>query len=73
MISKLFSTVFVSDNEMIHRFTVISDNGYTDNDSYNSLVVTAWIPFVDTDETNGCLQVQTMLLLSLFAAILQLS
>lgn len=33
------------------------DCSYTDNSSYNVLVPTAWIPFLDTDERNGCLQV----------------
>lgn len=35
------------------------DNGYFDTDSYRVLVPTAWIPFVDATETNGCLQIMT--------------
>ncbi|XP_059138648.1 uncharacterized protein LOC131927013 [Physella acuta] len=33
------------------------DSAYLDNDSYNVLQPTAWIPFVDTDEENGCMEV----------------
>ncbi|XP_045198092.2 uncharacterized protein LOC123552472 [Mercenaria mercenaria] len=33
------------------------DCSYTDNSSYNVLIPTAWIPFLDTDENNGCLQI----------------
>ncbi|XP_052220569.1 probable alpha-ketoglutarate-dependent hypophosphite dioxygenase [Dreissena polymorpha] len=32
------------------------DCGYFSEESYNHLIPTAWVPFLDTDETNGCLQ-----------------
>ncbi|OWF37081.1 uncharacterized protein LOC110440563 [Mizuhopecten yessoensis] len=32
------------------------DSGYLDTNSYRVLQPTAWIPFVDATETNGCLQ-----------------
>ena len=34
-----------------------TDVGYMDDDSYRTLVPTAWIPMLDADEKNGCLQV----------------
>ncbi|KAJ8308228.1 hypothetical protein KUTeg_013102 [Tegillarca granosa] len=33
------------------------DAGYLATDSYNVLQPTAWIPLLDTNETNGCLQI----------------
>ncbi|XP_060071937.1 uncharacterized protein LOC132551810 [Ylistrum balloti] len=33
------------------------DSGYLDTNSYRVLQPTAWIPFVDATETNGCLQI----------------
>lgn len=33
------------------------DVGYLDNDSYKVLQPTAWIPLVDANEKNGCLQI----------------
>ncbi|CAH1792836.1 unnamed protein product [Owenia fusiformis] len=33
------------------------DSAYFDNQSYNCHVVTAWIPFLDANEANGCMQV----------------
>jgi hypothetical protein len=33
------------------------DSGYLDNDSYNVLQLTAWIPLIDANESNGCMQV----------------
>ncbi|XP_033734120.1 1-deoxypentalenic acid 11-beta-hydroxylase-like [Pecten maximus] len=33
------------------------DSGYLDTNSYRVLQPTAWIPFVDTTESNGCLQI----------------
>lgn len=33
------------------------DVAYLDEDSYNVLTPTAWIPLVDTNEENGCMQV----------------
>lgn len=33
------------------------DSGYFDNQSYNVLIPTAWIPLLDTDEFNGGMQV----------------
>ncbi|XP_053403695.1 uncharacterized protein LOC123537801 [Mercenaria mercenaria] len=33
------------------------DVSYLDNDTYNMLIPTAWIPFVDANEENGCLEV----------------
>lgn len=32
------------------------DNGYLDNNSYKMLIPTAWVPLLDANETNGCLQ-----------------
>ncbi|KAL5008242.1 hypothetical protein ScPMuIL_013823 [Solemya velum] len=32
------------------------DSGYFDHDSYSALVITAWIPFVDTNKENGCME-----------------
>ena len=37
--------------------TLFADVGYLDNDSYAVLQPTAWIPFLDTKEVNGCMQV----------------
>ena len=38
----------------IHRFT---DVGYLDNASYTVMQPTAWIPLLDANENNGCMQV----------------
>ena len=34
------------------------DVGYLNNESYKVLQPTAWIPLLDANEENGCLQVQ---------------
>ena len=34
-----------------------SDNGYFSEESYDHLIPTAWIPFLDAKPENGCLQV----------------
>lgn len=39
-------------------FFFLSDLGYQSVDAYQTLVVTVWIPFVDSNEQNGCLQVK---------------
>ena len=44
---------------------LIADVGYLDNDSYDVLQPTAWIPFLDTNEVNGCMQVLYILRLHL--------
>ena len=44
---------------------MIADVGYLDNDSYDVLQPTAWIPFLDTNEVNGCMQVLYILRLHL--------
>ena len=36
-----------------------SDNGYFDKDAYKEMIVTAWIPLLDANEANGCMQVTT--------------
>lgn len=38
----------------------LSDLGYQSVDAYQTLVVTVWIPFVDSNEQNGCMQVQKL-------------
>ena len=45
--------------DILYVFTcfLIIDVGYLDNDSYKVLQPTAWIPLIDTNEKNGCLQV----------------
>ena len=35
------------------------DNAYFDTDAINTLVPTAWIPLIDANMENGCLQVHT--------------
>ena len=37
-----------------------SDNGYLDNNTYKMLIPTAWVPLLDANELNGCLQVCTI-------------
>ena len=34
------------------------DNGYFDTDAINTLIPTAWIPLIDANMENGCLQVR---------------
>lgn len=36
----------------------ISDVGYLDNNSYKVHQPTAWIPLLDANEYNGCMEVQ---------------
>ena len=38
------------------------DNGYISNDGYFNHVVTAWLPLLDADRTNGCMQVRAFLI-----------
>lgn len=38
-----------------------TDSAYLDNDSYNVLQATAWIPLLDTNEKNGCMEVSIFL------------
>lgn len=33
------------------------DAGYLDNNSYKVMQLTAWIPLLDADEFNGCMEV----------------
>ncbi|XP_021359944.1 uncharacterized protein LOC110454642 isoform X2 [Mizuhopecten yessoensis] len=33
------------------------DAGYLDNDAYKTLLATVWIPFLDTNKHNGCMEV----------------
>ena len=35
----------------------ITDAGYLSNDIYRVFMPTVWIPFVNTNEKNGCMQV----------------
>lgn len=42
----------------VFLFFFLSDLGYQSVDAYQTLVVTVWIPFVDSNEQNGCLQVK---------------
>ena len=35
----------------------IVDNGYVGVDAYHHHVLTAWIPLLDANENNGCMQV----------------
>ena len=37
--------------------TLFTDNAYFSEDAYDHLVATAWIPFLDTHEGNGGMQV----------------
>ena len=34
-----------------------ADSGYFDNQSYEVMIPTAWIPLLDTDDFNGGMQV----------------
>lgn len=36
---------------------VFADSGYFSEGSYDHLIPTAWIPFLDANEENGCMQV----------------
>ena len=38
-------------------YPLFPDLGYQSVDAYKTLVVTVWIPFVDSNEQNGCMQV----------------
>ena len=49
-----------------YRCFFFSDSGYTDNDSYKMLIPTAWIPLLDSNEVNGCMEVETHLKLLTF-------
>lgn len=39
------------------QFTLLSDCGYLNVDCYKTLQPTAWIPLLDANEKNGCMQV----------------
>jgi len=43
-------------------YVCVLDVGYLDNNAYKMLVPTAWVPLLDANETNGCLQVLVFLL-----------
>ena len=36
---------------------LFSDSAYLDTDSYKFLIPTAWIPLVDANKENGCMEV----------------
>ena len=38
-----------------------ADAAYFDRDAYNTMIITAWIAFVDTTEENGCMEVSYQL------------
>lgn len=42
-----------------HKETLVpwhQDSSYFDNNSYSSMVATAWVPFVDATKENGCIE-----------------
>ena len=39
----------------------IPDNGYFSEESYDHLIPTAWIPFLDAKPENGCMQVSLVI------------
>ena len=43
-------------------FALRTDCAYLDNQSYSVLQPTAWIPLLDANEKNGCMQVNTLAL-----------
>ena len=51
-----YSQTFMLKNYVGNQILFV-DVGYLDNDSYDVLQPTAWIPFLDTNEINGCMQV----------------
>lgn len=42
----------------LHWHSMFSDSGYFSEESYDHLIPTAWIPFLDATPENGCLQVR---------------
>lgn len=38
---------------------ILADTAYLDRNSYTVLQPTAWIPLLDVNADNGCMQVQT--------------
>lgn len=46
------------------------DNAYLDDSCLGTLQVTAWIPLLDTNVTNGCMQVRTSIHRDTIEAIL---
>ena len=40
----------------------LTDNGYISVDAYHHHVLTAWIPLLDANENNGCMQVTSSVL-----------
>ena len=44
-------------NDVFQRMLDISDSAYFSADSYDHMVVTTWIPFLDTNAGNGGMQV----------------
>ena len=36
---------------------MFSDSAYMSNESYDHMIATAWIPFLDATPENGCMQV----------------
>ena len=45
-------------SEGMYSHVGISDSAYLDNDTYRVLIPTAWIPLVDANEANGCMEVK---------------
>ena len=39
------------------HFIIFSDNAYMDKEIYKHMLLTAWIPLLDANEQNGCMQV----------------
>ncbi len=51
------SSIQNNHNILVVLFLSIIDVAYLDPSSYNVMHVTAWIPLLDTNEVNGCLEV----------------
>ena len=39
------------------KYLLFSDAGYLSTDVYKVLLATVWIPFLDTNRKNGCMEV----------------
>ena len=42
-------------NDYFYHFLI--DSAYFSEDSYDHMIVTTWIPLLDTNSNNGCMQV----------------
>ena len=61
----MYLTLWLLSSMLCYSLLLVSDSGYNDKRSYITHILTAWVPLLDANETNGCLQVKAGFVLKL--------